>query len=616
MPANGRADRAHREADGAGGGVDRVSSTPTSAATSSAVGVPRTTRNTGSSDILSAYGAGRYRLAGVGYGQMVSAPSSPVAERYRLVSPLGSGGMGRVWLGYDEVLRRDVAVKEVVPPPGLTAAEQDMSNERSLREARAIARLNHPNVVRIYDVVNKQPHPWIVMEYVPSRSLHQTIVEDGPLPPPEVARIGLAVLAALCAAHRAGIVHRDVKPSNVLLSGQRVVLTDWGLATMEGDVTVTRTGMIIGSPAYISPERARDGAYSPASDLWSLGATLYATVEGKAPFERSSAIATLTALATEEPDPPTHAGPLRPALTGLLVKTPANRMGPVEAEQAMRQALGPKAKPKTAPWRAPRPRPADEEAPADAPQSAPPAPAGDATAVVPPPGVVPEPAAPTRDRGGLRRRILVGALVLELLLILGIGIAFAVRIGHTPAHPQPGGPTPAASATPSAATSGGAGAAAPSPADGPDSTLPAGWHYYRDNTGFTVAVPDGWTRSDRGGIVYFRDPAGGRLLGIDQSSQPKPDPVADWQDQAARRVPAGDFPGYRQIGIRAVPYHVKAADWEFTYNGRNGRLHVINRGAIFNDHQAYGIYWETPDDQWQANLPSFDLITRTFQGRQ
>ncbi|MFL5516228.1 MAG: serine/threonine-protein kinase, partial [Gemmatimonadales bacterium] len=147
--------------------------------------------------------------------------------------------MGRVWLGYDEVLRRDVAVKEIVPPPGLTAAEQDMSSTRSLREARAIARLNHPNVVRIYDVVNKEPYPWIVMEYVPSRSLHQAIVEDGPLPPAEVARIGLAVLGALVAAHRAGVVHRDVKPSNVLLSGQRVVLTDWGLATMEGDATVT-----------------------------------------------------------------------------------------------------------------------------------------------------------------------------------------------------------------------------------------------------------------------------------------------------------------------------------------------------------------------------------------
>src|SRR2546423_909251 len=213
--------------------------------------------------------------------------------------------------------------------------------------------------------------------------------------PTEVARIGLAVLAALYAAHRAGIVHRDVKPSNVLLSDdQRVVLTDWGLATMEGDATVTRTGMIIGSPAYISPERARDGTYSPASDLWSLGATLYAAVEGHAPFERSSAIATLTALATEQPDPPAHAGPLRPVLDGLLAKDPAHRMGPFEAERALRRALGrTKARPKTAPWRAPRPRTTAEgsqgipplPAPSDdktAIVAAPPAPAG----ASPPPG--------------------------------------------------------------------------------------------------------------------------------------------------------------------------------------------------------------------------------------
>jgi eukaryotic-like serine/threonine-protein kinase len=516
--------------------------------------------------------------------------------------------MGRVWLGYDEVLHRDVAVKEVVPPPGLTAAEQDMSNERSLREARAIARLNHPNVVRIYDVVSKEPHPWIVMEYVPSRSLHQVIVEDGPLPPAEVARIGLGVLGALCAAHRAGIVHRDVKPSNVLLSGQRVVLTDWGLATMEGDVTVTRTGMIIGSPAYISPERARDGEYSPSSDLWSLGATLYAAVEGRAPYERSSAMATLTALATEEPDPPVHAGPLRPVLDGLLVKDPARRMGPFEAEQALRHAVGPpKPRQRPAPWRAPHPRPTEAEPSAEAqvPADAPHSPA--------PPAAVTEVTPSARNRSRLRHRIVVAALVLEVLLIVGLSVAFVFRLHGAPATRY--GPTPAATGTvATTARAGSSGATTPG-ARTPGAALPAGWHYVTDPTGFTVAVPDGWTRSTRDGIVYYRDPAGGRLLGIDQTNQPKPDPVADWQTQKARRVPAGDFPGYQDIGIRPVAYHVKAADWEFTYNGRNGRLHVINRGAIFNDHQAYGFYWETPDSQWAANLPNFDLITRTFQGK-
>jgi hypothetical protein len=608
---------------------------------------------------------------------MSASPTSPVAERYRLVSPLGSGGMGRVWLGYDEVLRRDVAVKEVVPPPGLTAAEKDMSNERSLREARAIARLNHPNVVRIYDVVSREPWPWIVMEYVPSRSLHQVIDEDGPLPPSEVARIGLAVLAALYSAHRAGIVHRDVKPSNVLLSEQRVVLTDWGLATMEGDATVTRTGMIIGSPAYISPERARDGTYAPASDLWSLGATLYAAVEGHAPYERSSAIATLTALATEDHEPPIHAGPLRPILDGLLAKDPAHRMGPFEAERALRRALGrPKARPKTAPWRAPRPRtaegsqaitplvPASDDKTAIV--AAPPIPASPAAgdgasngeAVTPPDGIIAEPAtalgtgeepgAPLaepvaaepasdqpragrtsghdvesvagRDRSRTRRSILLVAIGLEILLIAILGIAFALRDTGRPAPsntpPAPGGTAASAPAAASRdASAPPATSAAAAPGAVPGGALPVGWHYHKDPSGFTVAVPDGWSTYVRDGIVYFRDPQGSRLLGIDQTNQPRLDPVADWRTQETRRVAAGDFPGYQQIGIHPVDYHVRAADWEFTYNGRGGRKHVINRGAVFGDHQAYGFYWETPADQWDANLPSFELITRTFQGR-
>ena len=227
--------------------------------------------------------------------------------------------MGRVWLARDEVLHRDVAIKEVIPPEGLTAAEREEMRQRTLREARAAARLNHPSVVRVYDVVRTDVHPWIVMEYVPSRSLHEVIADDGILPPGRVAQIGLQVLGALRAAHRAGVLHRDVKPSNVLLTDDgRVVLTDFGLATMPGEATVTRPGMVLGSPAYISPERAREGHAGPESDLWSLGATLYAAVEGNSPYQRSSAIATLTALVTEEPPPARHAGPLRPVLSGLL----------------------------------------------------------------------------------------------------------------------------------------------------------------------------------------------------------------------------------------------------------------------------------------------------------
>jgi tRNA A-37 threonylcarbamoyl transferase component Bud32 len=261
-----------------------------------------------------------------------------VAGRYRLHEPVGTGGMGRVWMARDEMLDRDVAVKEFVPPDWMSDTERDRLRVRTLHEARSAARLNHPHVVRIYDVVHADDLPWIVMEYVASRSLHQVIVEDGPLAPDAVARIGLDILDALTAAHHAGVLHRDVKPHNVLIGHDgRVVLTDFGLATFVDDGTITGPGLIVGSPQYVSPERARDGASTVESDLWSLGATLYSAVEGRSPYGRDSAMATLMALATEPPDPPVLAGPLAPVLTGLLRHDPATRLTPDQIEEGLRQ---------------------------------------------------------------------------------------------------------------------------------------------------------------------------------------------------------------------------------------------------------------------------------------
>ncbi len=249
--------------------------------------------------------------------------------------------MGRVWKARDEVLHRDVAIKELVPPPGLTDDERREMRERSLREARAIARLNNINVVRIFDVLRTDGDPWIVMEYVASRSLQDAIAADGPVSPARAVEIGLGVLNALKAAHKAGIMHRDVKPGNVLLGNDgRVVLTDFGLATIPGDPNVTRTGMVLGSPAYISPERARDGTAGPEADLWSLGATLYAAVEGKSPYARPSAISTLAALATEPVPPARNAGPLKQVLNGLLRKDPQERITAESAERMLRRAGG------------------------------------------------------------------------------------------------------------------------------------------------------------------------------------------------------------------------------------------------------------------------------------
>jgi hypothetical protein len=262
-----------------------------------------------------------------------------IADRYRLVTMLGRGGMGAVWKARDELLDRDVAVKEVLLPPELTAGEREVLRQRTLREARTAARLSHPAVVTVFDVVEQDGRPWIVMEFVPSRSLGEVINEDGPLSPERTAEIGLQVLAALRAAHRAGILHRDVKPSNVLLGPDgRVVLTDFGIATLEGDASITKSGILLGAPAYIAPERARGRPAGPESDLWSLGATLYTAVEGRAPHDKGAPMPTLTAVVTEEPEPARRAGPLLPVLTGLLRKDPAERLGTAEAERLLREA--------------------------------------------------------------------------------------------------------------------------------------------------------------------------------------------------------------------------------------------------------------------------------------
>ncbi|MER6596442.1 serine/threonine-protein kinase, partial [Micromonospora purpureochromogenes] len=268
-----------------------------------------------------------------------------VAGRYRLLELVGSGGMGRVWLARDEMLHRDVAVKEVVPPNWLDEAERDELRLRTLREARTAARLNHPNVVRLYDVVHDRDSPWIVMEYVPSRSVQQILTTEGPLEPGRVAGIGLAVLAALRAAHAAGVLHRDVKPHNVLVADDgRVMLTDFGLATFDGgDGLMTGPGLVCGSPQFVAPERAREGVSDPRTDLWSLGATLYAAVEGQSPYARSTAMATLSALATEPPDPAPHAGPLGPALEGLLHRDPRRRIRHDEADRLIAAAAHPPA---------------------------------------------------------------------------------------------------------------------------------------------------------------------------------------------------------------------------------------------------------------------------------
>ncbi|MFW6721167.1 serine/threonine-protein kinase [Streptomyces sp. MAR4 CNY-716] len=297
-----------------------------------------------------------------------------VAGRYRLGEVLGRGGMGTVWRATDEVLGRAVAVKELRLPTSVDEDEKRRLITRTLREAKAIARIRNTGAVTVYDVVDEDDRPWIVMELIEGRSLSDVTRDDGPLTPRRAAEVGLAVLDVLRSAHREGILHRDVKPSNVLISDDgRVVLTDFGIAQVEGDPSITTTGMLVGAPSYISPERARGQKPGPASDLWSLGGLLYAAVEGHPPYDLGSAIATLTAVMTKPIDPPKNAGPLEDSIYGLLRKDPDERLDDAGARALLRAVV-------------------------DAPEDVP----GEPSAATAPTKMVPLPVVP--DAGAVRRK--------------------------------------------------------------------------------------------------------------------------------------------------------------------------------------------------------------------
>ncbi|HET9140248.1 serine/threonine-protein kinase [Actinophytocola sp.] len=260
-----------------------------------------------------------------------------VAGRYRLGARIGSGAMGVVWQALDERLHRTVAVKQLLLHADLSLAQAEEARLRSMREGRIAARLSHPNAVTVYDVAEHEGEPWLVMEYLPSRSLATVLAEQGPLPPEQVARIGTSVASALIAAHAAGIVHREVKPANVLLGDDGTVkITDFGISRATGDVTVTATGMLAGTPAYLAPEVAKGHEPTAASDVFSLGSTLYTAVEGHSPFGLGeNTLALLYAVAAGRVSPPRQAGPLTALLMSLLRPDPNDRPTMVAARDGL-----------------------------------------------------------------------------------------------------------------------------------------------------------------------------------------------------------------------------------------------------------------------------------------
>ena len=535
-----------------------------------------------------------------------------VAERYRLMRLLGSGGMGRVWLARDEVLRRDVAVKEVVFPAGMTRDEREELCLRTLREARAAGRLSHPNVVQIYDVVEAEDRPWIVMEYVASRSLFQLIKQRGPLPPREVAKIGLSVLAGLTAAHDAGVLHRDVKPGNVLITEDgRVVLTDFGLAIFDGgEGTVTRSGLILGSAQYIAPERARDGASSAASDLWSLGATLYAAVEGRSPYARSTSMATLTALATGPPDPPQRAGPLKGLLNGLLRKNPRTRLDAAQAERLLQRVATGRARGHDR-----TPVPADaHELPIVA----------DAVRELQREHkiVTPELLSIVDRRRRPRRWPWVAVATAAVLLVPGLALLLDMQAGSG----QGGqGTSPGPMPTPLNAAAGVIACTNQVPEreqvvpsqvpllPGEKRDLAGGFVWHRENNGLRIAAAPrwGWSYVDAS-LLCFRERDGARAISVQRIDRPAGEIVSAWDRLEAPWRVAANMANYERVKVGPGVLE-GSADLEYTYDAPNATpMHGRSMIVATSTNTAYVISFIAKEIDWTALATQYTMVVGSF----
>ncbi|MFB8201584.1 serine/threonine-protein kinase [Kitasatospora purpeofusca] len=628
-----------------------------------------------------------------------------LAGRYRLDAVLGRGGMGTVWRAEDEMLGRTVAVKELRMNASVDEDEKHRLIVRTLREAKATARIRHSSAVTVFDVVEEDDRPWIVMELVESRSLADVIREDGPLAPARAAEIALDVLGVLSAAHAHGILHRDVKPSNVLIGEDgRVVLTDFGIASVEGDSSVTSTGMLVGAPSYISPERAQGQKPGPPADLWSLGGTLYAMVEGRPPYDRGSALATLTAVMTEELTAPVNAGPLRPVVEGLLAKDPAERLTAPQTRSMLKRvvaeataraesttehavpvaggdkgsdtgtggdkAAGKGGKPPVggllgtvrvgsrAGDAGSGETPVAPEAPEASGDGAVPVGAGETSAEAARP-VTSEwtlgatQAAGADPRTG-RRRLAVATAVVVLVLIAGLivllqafggsedGSAEGARGTAPVAAVTDGGTDGAVPATASESTGPGEAPApaptaapvtpvatsTPTPTPTPSATptptptptgavVPAGYHEYKDPSGFTIVLPD-WLQPTGSDANRRTFKGNGSTLRVEWTTTPGASALADWQ--ASEPGLRGQVSNYQRVQLQSVAYRewTNAADWEWT-NG-TPRTHSLNRGFVTGSPAKYGyaIYWTTPDADWSAapNAQARQTAFDTFQPAQ
>ncbi|MFI5928282.1 serine/threonine-protein kinase [Micromonospora sp. NPDC051543] len=544
-----------------------------------------------------------------------------LAGRYRRLLPVeDTATPGRVWLARDEVLDRDVALKQIAVPGWASDAERSRLHERTLAEVRGLAGLEHPSVLGMWDVLSTDGHLWLVMEHVPSRSLSEAVAADGPLPSAEVARVGLQLLAALAAAHERGVVHRELYPQNVLLADDgRVMLGGFGLSIFDSHSPATVSAANLSRNQYVAPERARDGRSTPASDLWALGATLYLAAEGRPPWTRPSTLATFAALATEAPDRMSVL-PLEPAVTGLLLRNPRQRLSAPEARALLEQVaattvpIEPVPVPRAGRWR--RMSRPPRRSTADVPTVPLAAEARASTGR----------ASNTRDRttGWAFAGAVLGLLAVVAVVVTGAGAVIGGLRGQDrqPAV-EPGGSAagamePTAATVPAHLCLDDDAFSAAEPLRQPTAplpyALPDGWAWHQDPAGFLVAVPQGWTRHTEGEVVCFRDPAEVRAIAVDVTAEASSTPQGQWAAAERDAVKSGTLPGYRKVSIGPVIRPGGAAEWEYTCDQADAaRLHVHR--LLVNDSRtrAHSLSWITEDSQWNATEPWRRLALASFR---
>lgn len=549
-----------------------------------------------------------------------------LAERYRLGEAIGSGGMGKVWRAHDELLHRIVAIKELTAGRYVSEADRAVLHQRTRKEARAAARISHPGVVTVHDVLDHDGRPWIVMQYVDGPSLADAAKESGRIGYREAARIGLAVLGALRAAHAAGVLHRDVKPGNVLLARDgRVLLTDFGIAAIEGDSTITRTGELVGSIDYLAPERVRGGDPGPASDLWSLGVTLYTAVQGVSPFRRGSPLSTMQAVVTDEPDHPDQAGPLAPVIAALLCKDPDGRPGAERSERMLREVAEgrmPAGAEEHTPTRH-LPYGERQSAVSQPPPAGPFPPA--VTGAVTGAATVPAPqAAPSGP--GHRGRWRTTAVAVVVAAVLG-GVGFAAlkyagsgdtagNAGSTDNGSQVTDTTAGQSANDGTTEGGTAGAGTAGGGGADNGTTPEEWTQVEAEEGFSLKVPKGWERQMDGDQIDYTPDNGRHLIRISIGS---PDYENPYMHMLSMEKTVQRFPEYARLKLAPNTYRdqAKSALWEFTWTektGNPGKRHAIDQIYYTGDSDTeYAIYMSGPEEDWATTRKQFDAVLRSWQ---